>query len=164
MVLDLENTQVEDGERVYIKQEGEITLKVVKVTEGTTQNNNPQIKVHFQDKAGRFAIDDFVVTPNALWKIKTLTKALKLPNVVDTNLFMDRYVKATFKAKNTTNGGVIYEIKKYEASPLTNTYTPPVEYVHQQNNQNQNTQNMQQHNHQEPLPNVNDIDNDEIPV
>ena len=166
MVLYLDDVQVEDTERVYIKQEGVITLKVVKVTEGKTTNNNDQIKVHFQDKAKRFAIDDFVITPNAMWRIKVLTKALKLPNVIDTNLFIDRYVQATFKAKKTPNGGVIYEIKKYEASPLTNTYEPPQQ---QQTNYQQQQQHQapQQQNHQagvqQELPPPIDIDEDEIP-
>lgn len=163
MIIDLGTTEVEDGERVYIKQEGEITLKVVKVTEGTTQNNNKQIKVHFQDKAGRYAIDDFVITQNALWKLKIFTKALKLPNVIDTNLFMDRYVKATFKAKNTPNGGVIYDIKKYEASPLTNTYTAPVHYETQSPQYDASQYNQNNQAPQNQLPNVNDIDDDEIP-
>ena len=164
MIINTEGVEVEQGERVYIKQEGEITLKVVKVTEGISTNNYKQIKVHFQDKTGRFAIDDFVITQNALWKVKIFTKALKLPNMVDTDLFINRYVKATFKAKNTPNGGVIYEIKKYEASPLTNTYTAPTPQQYDATQYNQNNQNTQhQQNHQEPLPNANDIDEDEIP-
>lgn len=120
MIIDMTHTKVEDGERTYIKQEGAITLKVVKVTESTTQNNNPQIKVHFQDKIGRFAIADFVVTDNALWALKIFTKALKMPNIIDTNLMVDRYVIAHFKARKTANGE-IFEIKKYEPSQLTNT-------------------------------------------
>ena len=121
-VIDLTNVDLEDKERVYIKQEGAIILKVVKVTEGKSASGYDEIKVHFQDKAGRWAIDNFVLTPNALWKLKVLTKALKLPNIVDTDMFIDRYVIAHFKAKSTANGGTIYEIKKYETSKLTNTY------------------------------------------
>jgi len=121
MRIDLSDVETEDTERKYIQEEGEFTLKVVKVTEGKTSNQNPQIKVHFQDKLGRYAMDDFVLTESALWKLKLLTKALKLPNVVDTGMFYDRYVKATLKAKQTANGH-IYEIKKYEPSNLTNTW------------------------------------------
>ena len=143
-IVDLTNVEAEEQERVYIKQEGKITLKVVKVTEGKTSNGNDEIKVHFQDKAGRWAIDNFVLTPNALWKLKVLTKALKLPNVVDTNLFIDRYVIATFKAKQTQNGGTIYEIKKYEPSKLTNTYEPPQPQVVYENAQGEQYQPQQQ--------------------
>jgi hypothetical protein len=141
MRIDLTGVDAEQDERVYIKKEGEFTLKVVKVTQGKTSNNNDQIKVHFQDRNGHYAIDEFVLTQNALWKLKVLSKALKLPNVIDTNMFIDRYVKATVKAKATQNSGTIYEIKKYEASNLTNTYVaqePRVVYekhTHAQNHQ-----------------------------
>lgn len=121
MQIDLTNIETEDTRREYIREEGEFTVKVVKVTEGKTSNQNPQIKVHFQDRNGRFAIDEFVLTESALWKLKLLTKALKLPNVINTEMFYERYVKITLKAKQTTNGH-IYEIKKYEPSNLTNTW------------------------------------------
>ena len=98
-----------------------------------------------------------------MWKIKIFTKALKLPNMVDTNLFIDRYVKATLKAKKTQSGGTIYEIKKYEASPLTNTYEAPAPQQYDATQYNHNNQNAPQQNHQDQLPNVNDIDDDEIP-
>ena len=164
MIIDTNGVEVEENERQYIKREGKITLKAVKVTEHTTRNGNPAFKVHFQDKIGHYAIDEFVVTDNALWKIKTLTKALKLPNIVDTNLFIDRYVKATFKAKNTPNGGVIYEIKKYEASPLTNTYEPPAPQVVYENAQQQQYQAPQQQQGTLPeTPAQIDISEDEIP-
>jgi len=129
MVIDVTGAEVEENDRQYIKQEGKITLKAIKVTEGVTRNNNPSFKVHFQDRTGRWAIDEFVVTDNALWKIKMLTKALKLPNVVDTNLIPSRYVVAHFKARSTQGGGTIYEIKRYEPSQLTNTYEPPKQEV-----------------------------------
>lgn len=161
MRIDLTDIPVEDNEREYIKQEGVFTLKVVKLTEGKTTNNNPQIKVHFQDKLGRYAIADFVLTDNALWALKVLTKALKLPNVIDTDMMLDRYVIAHIKAKKTTNGGEIFEIKKYEASSLTNTMEKmpiPTTYGNvQQNHQNTHTQQMPQA--QAPI----DIDEDKIP-
>lgn len=174
MQVDLTGVDAEQDERVYIKQEGKITLKVVKVTEGVTSNNNPQIKVHFQDRQGRWAIDEFVVTDNALWKLKVFTTALKLQNKIDTQMFIDRYVEATFKAKGTQNGGQIFEIKKYEPSKFTNTYVPQVQVQYQnQNGQNisqqqfhQNTQQQQAHHGQQSLPENPppiDIDDDEIP-
>lgn len=126
MIINLEGVEVEDTERVYIKREGVITLKAVKVTEHTSRGGYPAFKVHFQDREGHFAIDEFVVTDSALWRIKMLTKAFKLPNTVDTNLVVGRYVTATFKAKATQGGGQIFEIKKYEPSKLTNTYEAPV--------------------------------------
>lgn len=138
MRIDLTNVDAENEERTYIKREGEFTLKVVKVTQGKTSNGNDQIKVHFQDRGGQFAMDEFVLTQNSLWKLKVFTKALKLPNIIDTNMFIDRYVKATIKSRTTQNGGVIYEIKKYEQSNLTNTYVagePKVIYEHQNQNQ-----------------------------
>lgn len=122
MRIDLSNVDAENEDRKYIKKEGEFTLKVVKVTSGKTSNGNEQIKVHFQDINGNYAIDEFILNENSLWKLKIFTKALKLPNIIDTDMFISRYVKATIKAKATQNGGTIYEIKKYEPSKLTNTY------------------------------------------
>lgn len=121
MRIDSTSIETEDTQREYIREEGEFTVKVVKVTEGQTSNKNPQIKVHFQDRNGRFAIDEFVLTESALWKLKLLTKALKLPNVINTEMFYERYVKITLKAKQTANGH-IYEIKRYDPSNLTNTW------------------------------------------
>lgn len=141
MRIDLTNIQAENEERVYIKSEGEFTLKVVKVTYGKTSNGNDQIKVHFQNSLGQYTIDEFILTENSLWKLKVFTKALKLPNIIDTEMFIDRYVKATIKAKATPNGGTIFEIKKYEQSKLTNTYVaqaPKVEFE-PVNNQSQQT-------------------------
>ena len=157
MVIDTNGVEVEENERQYIKREGKITLKAIKVTEHTTRNGNPALKVHFQDKIGHWAIDEFVVTDNALWRIKMLTKAMKLPNVVDTELIVGRYVIADFKTKKTNNGGVIYEIKKYEQSKLTNTYTPPVTYENAQGQQYQPQAGTQQE-----VPPI-DINEDEIP-
>lgn len=160
MIINLEGVEVEDIERVYIKREGVITLKAVKVTEHTSRGGYPAFKVHFQDRAGHFAIDEFVVTDSALWRIKMLTKAFKLPNTVDTNLVVGRYVTATFKAKATQNGGQIFEIKKYEPSKLTNTYEAPQQQQYQAPQQ-QNHQ--QQAGGQQELPPPIDIDEDEIP-
>ena len=139
MRIDLTNVDAENEERRYIKREGEFVLKVVKVTQGKTSNGNDQIKVHFQNRDGQFVMDEFILTQNSLWKLKVFTKALKLPNIIDTNMFIDRYVKATIKSRTTQNGGVIYEIKKYEQSNLTNTYVagePKVVYENQNFNQN----------------------------
>ncbi|MDY0193592.1 MAG: hypothetical protein RBR93_08695 [Aliarcobacter butzleri] len=157
MRIDLSNIDAENQERIYIKKEGEYILKVVKVTQGKTSNNNDQIKVHFQDRRGQYAMDEFVLTDNSLWKLKVFTKALKLPNIIDTNMFIDRYVKATIKAKATQNGGTIYEIKKYEPSNLTNTYIaqePKVTY------ENQQVQNNQQSNYK---PDDYEVDDDNCP-
>jgi len=161
MIVDTTGVNVEETERVYIKREGAIILKAVKVTEHTTKNGNPSFKVHFQDKVGHWAIDEFVITNNAMWKIKMLTKALKLPNVVDTNIIPDRYVIATFKAKATQNGGKIFEIKKYEPSKLTNTYERPAPQVVYENQPQQQYQPQQGELPQEAP--VMDIDEDEIP-
>lgn len=154
MRIDLTSVQVEDVEREYIKQEGVFTLKVVKLTSGKTTNGNDQLKVHFQDKFGKYAIADFVLTDNALWALKVLTKALKLPNVIDTEMMLDRYVIAHIKAKRTQNGE-IFEIKKYEPSKLTNTMGIPTTYEKVQNNQEA---------HKMPeVPKPIDVDKDEIP-
>ena len=38
MILNLEGVEVEDTERIYIKREGQVTLKAVKVTEHKSAN------------------------------------------------------------------------------------------------------------------------------
>lgn len=133
--INLDGVQAETEDRVYIKRAGNYTLKVVKVTFGKTNNNNETIKVHFQNNKMEYITDEFVLTDNALWKLKLLTKALKLPNVIDTDMFIDRYVAAEVVEKPTRSGGVIYQIKKYGASQLTNTYEPPVVHENYSNAQ-----------------------------
>ena len=156
MRIDLSNVDAENEDRKYIKKEGEFTLKVVKVTSGKTSNGNEQIKVHFQDINGNYAIDEFILNENSLWKLKIFTKALKLPNIIDTDMFISRYVKATIKAKATQNGGTIYEIKKYEPSKLTNTY------VATQQKTNYETRNAHIQQNLEPLTDEEIVD-EEIP-
>ena len=84
----------------YIQREGEYLLKVIKVDQDRTANFNDVIKVTFQNKSGEVHIEDFVITEKALFKLKLLTKALKMPNVIDTNMMQDRYVKAVIKTEN----------------------------------------------------------------
>ena len=128
MRIDLSGIEIDTEDRLYVKREGVITLKVVKITHFTTKNGNQAFKVHFKTRANEWAFDEFILTDNALWRLKILTKALKLPNAIDTDMMLNRYVKATFVSKVTQNGNKIFEIKKYEPSELTNTYEIPVHY------------------------------------
>ena len=163
MVIDLTDIEIENDERIYIKKEGIFVLKVVKITEGKTSNNNKQIKVHFQDRNGHFAIDEFVIVKNSLWALKVLSKALKLPNIIDTNMFIDRYVKATIKAEPTQNGGVVYKIKKYEPSNLTNTYIAQHPKVVYEDERGQSQQQLNQRVEQIKEKLADEFDDDEIP-
>jgi len=147
MNLNLTDVTVEENERQYIKYTGEALLKVVKVTVGKTQTQNDQIKVHFQDKQGLFIIESFTVVPQSLWAIKILVKALGLPEVINTDNFIGRYVNATIKEKKTQNG-IIYVIDKYSESKLNKPLN--IQPVQQQEANN------------DYVHNVN-IDNDEIP-
>ena len=147
MNLNLTDVTVEENERQYIKYTGEALLKVVKVTVGKTQTQNDQIKVHFQDKQGLFIIESFTVVPQSLWAIKILVKALGLPEVINTDNFIGRYVNATIKEKKTQNG-IIYVIDKYSESKLNEPLN--IQPVQQQEANN------------DYVHNVN-IDNDEIP-
>ena len=80
MRIDLSNIDAENQERIYIKKEGEYVLKVVKVTQGKTSNNNEQIKVHFQDRKGQYAMD--LVHPYRLVFEKTGDK-IQIANVME---------------------------------------------------------------------------------
>ena len=147
MNLNLTDVTVEENERQYVKYTGEALLKVVKVTVGKTQTQNDQIKVHFQDKQGLFIIESFTVVPQSLWAIKILVKALGLPEIINTDNFIGRYVNATIKEKKTQNG-IIYVIDKYSESKLNKPLN--IQPVQQQETNN------------DYVHNVN-IDNDEIP-
>lgn len=123
MVLDLTNVQ----EHTFLDEAGHHTLKIISIDEsGTTANGNKVLKVTMKDKFERLITDDFVLTDNALWKIKALTKACKLPNVVDTQMLISRYVEADVVLKDeTTKSGNVFKksvIAKYSESNLTNTY------------------------------------------
>jgi len=147
MNLNLTDVPVEENERQYVKYTGEALLKAVKVTVGKTQTQNDQIKVHFQDKQGLFIIESFTVVPQSLWAIKILVKALGLPEIINTDNFIGRYVNATIKEKKTQNG-IIYVIDKYSESKLNKPLN--IQPVQQQETNN------------DYVHNVN-IDNDEIP-
>ena len=162
MIIDM--TNVEINEYNYIQDEGDYLLKVTKVTEDKTRNYNDVIKVFMEDRNGDIFIDDFVITDNAMWKLKLLTKALKMPNVVDTSLMVGRYVEAKLgKEPYDKNGETKYKLvaKKYRESKLTNT----LEESQQQNGYNNQSFQQDQHNQSKSngyQPEVS-IDDDSIP-
>jgi hypothetical protein len=123
MILNLTDTEAED--RSYIDNEGIHLVKVIEVKEGTfTKNDNPVLKIIFADKDGARIHEDVVITDKALWRIKTITKALKMPNVIDTALMIGRFVKVTVVAVGYISNGIPktkYVINKFEESKLTNT-------------------------------------------
>lgn len=116
-------TNVEETQ--FINMAGEYTLKVVSVKADYTANNNPVEKVTFRTRDGLQISDEFVITDKALWKLKVFTKALKLPNVTDTDTWIDRYVVATVAkevyTKNDGTKGEKFVIVQYAQSNLTNT-------------------------------------------
>lgn len=129
MEFNVRGVDLETEKRIYIKRAGKVTLKVVKVTEGLSPNNNKVLKVHFQDRNNEWAIDEFVITQNAMWKLKKIVMALKLGEVGNTDMFIGRYVVADFIERPTQNNGKIYEIKDYFQSNLTEEYKPQPEIV-----------------------------------
>jgi hypothetical protein len=156
MVINCQNVKADNQDRVYIKYAGVTLLKVHSVTMGTSSNNNQQVKVHFQDKNENFITDTFVLTPNALWKIKLLAQALEVPaDIVNTDHFAGRYAEVTIKEKKTQNNGVIFEINKYEATKANKPFqAPQAEVVYQDDQVQQKVEELKQEMQ---------IDEDEIP-
>lgn len=123
MIIDLTNIEVNDTQ--YLSTSGTHTVKVTGIKEDFTNNGNPMIKVSMQTKNKELYMEDFVLTDNALWKLKIFTKALKMPNVIDTDLMKDRYVighfeRETYTKKDGKQGSKVVS-KKWEESSLTNT-------------------------------------------
>lgn len=129
MIIDLTNVEESEGEKLpYLQRAGKILLKVTKVREGgITKNGNKILKVFFKSREGELYIEEIVMTIDSMWRLKTLTKALKMPNVVDTDQMIDRFVFGNFTQENyTRNDGTVGQkvvSKSWEPSELTNTLT-----------------------------------------
>lgn len=90
MILDL--TQVPTRE--YIQTPGKYLLKVIGVEEDVAKTGSQLLKVTMMNDKKQLYIEDFYLTEKALFKLKIFTKALKMPNVVDTAMMLHRYVNA----------------------------------------------------------------------
>ena len=156
MIVDM--TEIEVNETNYIREPGDYLLKVVKVTDNDyTSNNNEIVKVYMENKDGGVFVDDFVITQSALWRLKIFTKALKMPNIVDTADMVGRYVKARLTTESYEKGGEIKQklvCKKYQESELTNTLTKEIDPKQAHEEQKRNGYQSQ--------PEV-DIEDDDIP-
>lgn len=155
MRLDLTNVE----EKSYLKA-GNHFVKVIKQEETFSHNGKPILKVTFANKSGAQISDDFYLTEQAMFRIKLLTKALKMPNVLDTELMINRYVnievvEEPYQDRNGNNK-IAYKVSSYEEATQTNTLEQkdallPVEIVVKEPLK-------QQHN----IPDI-DINDDEIP-
>ena len=106
---------------LYLDTEGEHTLKVVSIGEGVTANNNPVLKVSFADKDGAVFNDDFVLTEKAMFRVKNLIKALRLPDKIEAKEMVGRYtlVELYRKTERTQNGSFEKMVaRSYKESPL----------------------------------------------
>ena len=127
MIIDLTNIEETEQEKLpYLARTGRILLKVTKVKDGgITKNGNKVLKVFFKTKEGELYIEEIILTQEALWRLKVLTKALKMPNIVDTDMMANRYVYGNFSQENyNKNDGTIGQkvvVKSWEQSDLTNT-------------------------------------------
>lgn len=150
MRIDL--TDVE--ETVFLSAEGKHLMKVIGVDETKfTPNGNQILRVTMQSKNGEIYNEDFVLTEKALFRVKVFTKALKMPNVIDTSLMVGRYVYGNFVYEDYTkkdgSAKKIIVCKGWEESKLTNTLkeAPVVEVIQPEKS---------------PLPDY-DVDEDLIP-
>ena len=96
---------VDSTPREYITQEGHYTLKCVSVREaGVTTNNNPILKITFKDKQEQMYIEDVVVTPNTLFRIKQIAEAFGFTyENVDTNHFVGMYLVGWLVSEKVKN-------------------------------------------------------------
>lgn len=135
MIIDLTNVEETEQEKLpYLARTGKILLKVTKVKDGgITKNGNKVLKVFFKTKEGELYIEEIILTQEALWRLKVLTKALKMPNVVDTDQMVNRYVYGHFLSENyNKNDGTVgtkVVAKSWEPSELTNTMQAEPEKV-----------------------------------
>lgn len=135
MIIDLTNIEETEQEKLpYLARTGRILLKVTKVKDGgITKNGNKVLKVFFKTKEGELYIEEIVMTVDSLWRLKILTKALKMPNVVDTDQMANRYVYGQFLSENyNKNDGTVgtkVVAKSWESSELTNTMQAEPEKV-----------------------------------
>ena len=124
MIIDLTDINTTS----FLDKEGTFTLKVVKIDESkTTQNGNQVLEVTLKSKDDENYTEQFVLTEKALWKLKLFTKALKMPNVIDTKMMLHRYVIGEFKYEDYTkkDGTTVKMLRcvKWLPSKHTNTLT-----------------------------------------
>lgn len=135
MIIDLTNIEETEQEKLpYLTRTGRILLKVAKVKDGgITKNGNKILKVFFKSKEGELYIEEIILTQEALWRLKVLTKALKMPNIVDTDMMVNRYVYGQFLSENYNRNdgtvGIKVVAKSWESSELTNTMQSEPEKV-----------------------------------
>ena len=129
MILDL--TQVPTRE--YIQTPGKYLLKVIGVEEDIAKTTGNQLlKVTMMNEKKQLYIEDFYLSEKALFKLKIFTKALKMPNVVDTHMMLHRYVNANLVEEEyvKTDGCKAKRLtcNVWESDARTNTAqaTPPV--------------------------------------
>jgi hypothetical protein len=96
---------VDSTPRKYIIQEGHYTLKCVSVREDeVTTKNNPILKITFKDKQEQLYIEDVVVTPNTLFRIKQIAEAFGFTyENVDTNHFVGMYLVGWLVSEKVKN-------------------------------------------------------------
>jgi hypothetical protein len=124
MIIDL--TDIETNN--YIDTEGEHLLRVIDVKNDRYTNNGNQIlEVLFQNKEKVKHKEDFFLTDKAKFRLKLLTKALKMPNMVDTDEMIDRFVIANIQKKEVEKRDgskmAVFEVVSWKPSKLTNTLT-----------------------------------------
>ena len=87
MRVDLTNVE----EKSFLKA-GRHLVKVIKEEQTFSSKGTPVIRVTFADKNKAQITNDFFMTDDAMFRLKLFTKALKMPNIIDTELMVGRYV------------------------------------------------------------------------
>jgi hypothetical protein len=111
----------------WIKKEGIYVLKISEIKpDGFAADGSgaEKFKIIFKASSGEQHMENFILKPDMLWKIKVIEKAIKAPEVYDINDFIGRYVTATIKER-TYNGKQYFDIKEYAECAL-NDKLPPI--------------------------------------
>ena len=126
MVINL--TGVDSTPREYIEQEGNYTLKCMAIdTSKKTSNGNVILKIMFENKDNLRFIEDIVITPNTLFRVKQVSEAFGFTyDNVNVNHFIGMYLVAFLgktKVKNSAGDFVeVLKAKKFQKSAkLQNT-------------------------------------------
>ncbi len=128
MKINLAN--VDSTPKVYIQTEGHYTLKCIGIDESKkTNNGNTIMKIIFQDKNEQRFIEDIVITPNTLFRVKQISEAFGFEyDDIDTSHFLGMYLVAWLvktRVKNSAQEYVeVLKAKSFVKSKLPNTIPP----------------------------------------
>lgn len=89
MIINLEDIEVKDGNKTYLKDDGEYEVTIVNAEEGVSSNKGtPYIKFECKTDDDRYISTSLYLTQSAMWRFKKFIMALKHPGTGSVDPFI----------------------------------------------------------------------------